>query len=450
MASKRLLALLGDDRLVDEIRRGNEAAFAVVYERHSPGLLSFCRHMLGSRESGEEALQHAFVAAWADLQRNERPVKLKPWLYTIARNRCLSLLRARHLETSELDDPPATDGLAEEVGRRADLRALVADLRDLSEEQRAALVLSELGGFSHADIADVLGCRTSDVKGIVFRARSTLVDWRAARETPCEEIREQLAELTGGALRRRPLRRHLDACPDCREFNDELRAQRRMMAAILPVVPTLGLKQGVFAAVGVGGGTAGGAVVAGAGAAGAGFLGSTVAKVAVVAVAVGGATAGGERLLDRSDRRSTPASPAAAPSGGLAHPPAAPLQRPGSSDTSHGARAETPAKEKRGKRGRSHGGERSSGRGASGLAPPTPPVRARGTPPALGRVKQGKPPPPAGAGNGRRVAKEKKPARVRANPVGPKPPKAPKDKIRAGDQTRSNEKRTKLPDDPAA
>jgi RNA polymerase sigma factor (sigma-70 family) len=322
--------------------------------------------MLGSRESGEEALQHTFAAAWADLQRSERPVKLKPWLYAIARNRCLSLLRGQRLETTELDDPAATDGLAEEVSRRADLRALLGDLRELPEEQRAALVLSELDGFSHADIAEVLGRGERDVKALVFRARSTLADWRAARDTPCEEIREQLAILTRGALRRRPIRRHLDGCPGCRAFRDEMSAQRTMMAAILPVAPTIGLKQGVLAAIGFGGGSAGGAAAAGAGAATAGSLGTvTIAKVAVVVVAVGGAGAGGERLLHRDDTRAVP-GPAAAPSttAGDRRTVARPVPATRASQSAEhlpAGKAKREAKRRVGHPGRSNGSERRGG-----------------------------------------------------------------------------------------
>jgi DNA-directed RNA polymerase specialized sigma24 family protein len=91
--SKRLLALAGDDRLVEQIRRGNERAFEVAFERHGGGILGFCRHMLGSLEEAEDAVQHTFAAAFSDLQRGrERRIALKPWLYTIARNRCVSLL----------------------------------------------------------------------------------------------------------------------------------------------------------------------------------------------------------------------------------------------------------------------------------------------------------------------------------------------------------------------
>src|SRR5215212_5470962 len=92
LRSKRLLSLAGDERLVDQIRRGNELAFEIVFERHGAGILSFCRHMLGSREEAEDAVQHTFAAAFKDLQRaGKRRVTLKPWLYTIARNRCVSI-----------------------------------------------------------------------------------------------------------------------------------------------------------------------------------------------------------------------------------------------------------------------------------------------------------------------------------------------------------------------
>jgi RNA polymerase sigma factor (sigma-70 family) len=413
--SKRLLALARDDRLVAEIRCGNEAAFEVAYERHSRALLSFCRHMLGSRESGEEALQHTFAAAWTDLRRSDRSVNLKPWLYTIARNRCLSLLRAQRLQTTELDDPPATDGLAEEVSRRADLRALLGDLRDLPEEQRAALVLSELDGFSHADIAEVIEREESDVKALVFRARSTLADRRAARETPCEEIREQLATLTGGALRRRPIRRHLEICPDCREFRDEVRAQRRMMAVVLPVAPTVGLKQGVLAAVGLGGGSAGGAAAAGVGAATAGSLGTvTIAKVAVVVVAVGGAGAGSERLLDREETR---AVPAAAPSSSADRGRAvAPPTFAGRASQGFGhvraGKARKGIKGRVGDRGHSYGSERRGG------------VSDRAS--AHGRVKQDKAPTRVGlkGHRGGALGKMKKLASAPTKPAKRKLPKA--------------------------
>ena len=115
--SPRLLAPLPDNRLVDEVRRGNEAAFEVIYDRHHRALLAFCRHMLGSQDESEDAVQQTFVSAYRDLAGSEKPIKLKAWLYTIARNRCLSILRARREEAAELADIP-TAGLSDAAGLR--------------------------------------------------------------------------------------------------------------------------------------------------------------------------------------------------------------------------------------------------------------------------------------------------------------------------------------------
>jgi RNA polymerase sigma factor (sigma-70 family) len=316
--SRRLLRLAGDDRLVQQIQRGSEAAFEVAFERHAPAILGFCRHMLGSPEEAEDAVQHTFAAAYGDLQRDrEREIVLKPWLFAIARNRCLSVLRARREHATE-EPELVTEGLADEVERRAELRQLLVDLHDLPDEQREALLLAEVGGLAHADIAGVLDCEVARVKGLVFRARSALVARREARALPCQEVREQLANLRGGSLRRNDLRLHLRECPGCRDFREQVRRQRALMSIALPVAPTLGLKANVLAAVGVGGGTAGaaagGAAVAGGGAAGgavgAGALGGAAKVAAVAALAIGGV--GGGAAVVVSDHHSEPSKPAPA------------------------------------------------------------------------------------------------------------------------------------------
>lgn len=283
-------------------------AFEVLYERHVPGVLSFSRHMLGSREEAEDAVQQAFASAHRDLLARDGDINFKPWLYTIARNRCLSMLRARREDLPE-DLDRATAGLDAEVQARADLRELVSDLQDLPEDQRAALLLSEIRDLSHAEVAEVLDCRAAQVKGLVHRARSGLLERREARDADCGEIRVELAAARGGGFRRGRLRHHLDACPACSAYWDQVRQQRKMLALVLPVVPSLGLKADVLAAIGLGGGAAGGGLAAGsaavtgagagAAATGGGLMATaTVAKIAAVAVIAGGAGAAGIAVTD--------------------------------------------------------------------------------------------------------------------------------------------------------
>jgi RNA polymerase sigma factor (sigma-70 family) len=259
--------------------------------------------MLRSQEEAEDAVQHTFISAYKDLVGSDKPIRLKAWLYTIARNRCLSMLRARR-EQAELPDELPTAGLTEAVVQRDDLRRLLADVHNLPEDQRAALVLSELGDLSHADIAGVVGCEAVKVKALVFQARSSLVESKQASEISCQEIREELATARGGALRRGPLRRHVRSCPGCAEFREQVVAQRRMLALALPVVPTLGLKHAVLASIGgghaaaAGGAALGGGAIGGGAAGSSGFVASTggAASAGGVGAAASGAAGGGGLL----------------------------------------------------------------------------------------------------------------------------------------------------------
>jgi RNA polymerase sigma factor (sigma-70 family) len=329
---RRLLSALSDERLVDHIRKGEAAAFEVLYDRYSSGILGFCRHMLGNASDAEDAAQHTFIAAHADIQRHERrDLHVKAWLYTIARNRCLSMLRARREQPSADTLELASDNLLHDIEHREDLRALLGDVTKLPDEQREALVLSEVGDLSHGEISKIIGCEVSKVKSLVFQARTALIDRRIARETPCDEIREQLATLRGGALRRSHLRHHLEACPGCTEYREEIRRQRAMLALALPVLPSAALKAKVFGGIGGGLGL-GGSAVAGGGTAVATSTscfsfagGGALAKVGVVAaLAAGGAgtatVASHGNLPLVHDSKPVPASTTQAHHGGAGSP----------------------------------------------------------------------------------------------------------------------------------
>ena len=322
--SARLLRLASDDRLVTLLRQGSDTAFEVLFARHHRSLLAFCRHMLGSPEDAEDAVQHTFLAAYRDLLGSDREIRLRPWLYAIARNRCVSMLRTRQAHPyGDRQEEPSTEHLSAAVERRHDLRSLLGDLAALPDDQRAALVLTELGEVSHDEIAVVLGCRREKVKALVFQARKTLIANRVSRETPCAEIRTQLANLRGNALRRGTLRRHLRQCAGCREFRDEVAAQRRALALILPVAPTAGLKAAVL-----GGGPAAGAAAT-ATLAGGGAATGTLATKALVAVALaGGGTAAAVESTRDQERRPAAASPAPAAPAGAEAPRPRPVAAP--------------------------------------------------------------------------------------------------------------------------
>jgi RNA polymerase sigma factor (sigma-70 family) len=271
ISSRRALRLASDARLVALIRAHSSAAFETVYDRYHRQLFGFCRHMLADPDEAADVVQHTFLAAYDAIVSSEKPILLRAWLFTIARNRCCSILRSRSQHPSDQALELPSEGLAAQVQVREELRQLLVDLRRLPSDQRAALVLAELCTLSHQEIASVLGVPTPKVKALVFQARESLLANRTARDTDCAVIREQLASSHGGALRRGNLRRHLMQCAGCRDYRIQVELQRRHLAAVLPVSCSFAFKDAIGAQLSTG-------PVAAFGAASGGFLASGTLK----------------------------------------------------------------------------------------------------------------------------------------------------------------------------
>ena len=160
------------------------AAFEARRGATTRALLSFSRHIFSAHDA-EDVVQHAFLAADREFRSGRPPKAIRAWLYTVARNGCVSILRARRDEPGAADaGMPSTENLAAEVEQREDLRGLLADLRELPDDQRTALLLAEMGELSHPEVAKVIGVRPGKVKALVFQARETLRSVRARAGDP--------------------------------------------------------------------------------------------------------------------------------------------------------------------------------------------------------------------------------------------------------------------------
>ena len=266
-----------DERLIAAVRGGSEHAFGVLYERHFAAVRGLCRLMLRSSEEAEDAVQHAFTAAYVDIMGSPKPIVLRPWLLTIARHRCLTVIGSRRLWRDAPLDESASPALTLEVDVREELRAVMDDIARLPEDQRVALVLREIGGASYAEIARILEAPAARGRALVFQARSSLRASRRAREIPCADIRRTLSISRGGALRRSDLRHHLRQCEGCRVVAAEQRARRRGLKSLLPLGPVVALGRtplGAFVTSRVGSGTA--------------LLEGGVTAKALVTIAIGG------------------------------------------------------------------------------------------------------------------------------------------------------------------
>ena len=286
-----LLRLQSDERLIALTRRSHHGAFEALVQRYQPRLLAFCRHMLGSQEDAEDVLQEVFTAAFKAMCADDRPINARPWLYRIARNRSLNHLRRPQPSGQDSMDIFERDGgasTADTVHKREEFRQIVADVHELPETQRTALLLREIDALSYDQIAEAMDTTIPSVKSLLVRARVSLAEAAESRLLTCDEVRFELGQVAEGLARTTaPVRRHLKACDRCRSFRGELRKTTRALAAVYPIGPLIFLKKLWVTKVGVGGASAAGAAASGGAAAG----GSGVAGVAMTAA--GGITAGG-------------------------------------------------------------------------------------------------------------------------------------------------------------
>jgi RNA polymerase sigma factor (sigma-70 family) len=162
-----------DRRLVDLVRGGYDAAFEEIVRRYRRPLDRFAAAIVGGRS--EDVTQDAFSKALLALRGSEAEIELRPWLYRIVRNTALNDLRDRAPAAAELSEAiPGARSAAAEVEAREELRDLMERLRALPETQRAALVMRELEGLSHEEIAAALGVSGGAARQAIFRARAAL------------------------------------------------------------------------------------------------------------------------------------------------------------------------------------------------------------------------------------------------------------------------------------
>lgn len=169
-----------ESELIVLAQQGDQAAYGVLVRRHQDRIYRHLLNLTGSREEALELAQQAFIEAWQALPNWVPNAQFHTWLYRIASNAAIDVLRRRKVVRfvpldDDYDAPADQPGPEAQLQARQSLRALDAALARLPPQQREIVLLREVEGLSYAELAATLGIDEGTVKSRLARARVALV-----------------------------------------------------------------------------------------------------------------------------------------------------------------------------------------------------------------------------------------------------------------------------------
>ncbi|MGZ8666661.1 MAG: RNA polymerase sigma factor [Solirubrobacterales bacterium] len=165
---------LADEELMPLIADRDSEAFGVLYDRHGGAAYSLAYRIVGSRQAAEDVTQEAFISIWRSGARfDSTRGSVRAWTLGIVRNRAIDALRRETGKAPKLDlddeatleQRPAGELTEEEVVRRDEAAGVRGALQGLPSDQSKVIQLAFFGGFSHSEIAEMLGRPLGTVKG---------------------------------------------------------------------------------------------------------------------------------------------------------------------------------------------------------------------------------------------------------------------------------------------
>lgn len=179
-----------DLQLAGRIRAGDGTAFEALYRQHATRLYNLASRMSGAGSDADDLLQDIFLLAYRKLGSYRGESSLGTWLYRLAMNHCLDVLRNRQTRmshvTDSMDEPdavPVAQAPALSAVSRIDLERAIETLPPAC---RAAFLLHDVEGFGHQEVADILGVSEGTSKSQVHKARLRIRSYLGARRPETE------------------------------------------------------------------------------------------------------------------------------------------------------------------------------------------------------------------------------------------------------------------------
>ena len=193
LIGRATLRNLADEEVMARFQEGDARAFEVIFDRHAAAAFSLAYRICGRRAIAEDVVQESFVSLWRSGARYD-PTRgsVRSWILGTVHNRAIDSFRKERLTSNRnvgdeglAERMPAAQRTEAEIERRDDARQVRAALTTLPEEQRRVIELAYFGGFSHTQIAELLGLPAGTVKG---RMRLGLTKMRLALADPADVV----------------------------------------------------------------------------------------------------------------------------------------------------------------------------------------------------------------------------------------------------------------------
>lgn len=273
-----------DVTLVDRIREGDRAAIEQAYDAYFTPVMNFVYYTVYNYHSAQDISQEAFLKVIKAIKDQKKEVRdFKAYLYRTARNMAIDEVRKskKHadypLEAIKEEDPNIFSDPERAAMLREQRSQVAGAVLKLNDNQRTALTLKDMEGWSYDDIGGMLGLSRNAVGLLLSRARLKFKrEFRLQRidleqlTRECRDLLPLMSTVMDGVAtgeEKERLKAHLDACPVCRETMSEMKEASGVLRSLIPIAPMLALKAGLVtkAAAVAGAGAAGGAAIAGAG-----------------------------------------------------------------------------------------------------------------------------------------------------------------------------------------
>lgn len=176
-----LIMRTSEEDLVRDFQRGEDLAYAALYNRYKRHIYCFCLKMIGDEDEVKDIVQEVFLKMYEHRWQLANPSRFRAWLFMIARNQCFTHYRdSKHMtpidHTWSGSESLEAESVVQEIERNEEVLLVRSFIDQLKPEYREVIVLREYQGLSYEEIADVIGTTIAAIKAKLFKARKELYE----------------------------------------------------------------------------------------------------------------------------------------------------------------------------------------------------------------------------------------------------------------------------------